>query len=147
MHSLLVKLKDTMTEVNAQNNKNESQENTSGLTESELADKHEDEESKSKLNNIEIELEDIAHGVRENLQSIFQRGEKFDSLAKKSDKLKNISSGLKKKAVQIRKDSEPFNLAKLLMQLFGIEFSPEQAYAVVGIAFGSMMYFNYYILG
>ena len=53
MHSLLVKLKDCMAEVNGTDS-------TEGLSESELLDKHEDEESKSKLNNIEIELEDIA---------------------------------------------------------------------------------------
>ena len=48
---------------------------------------HEEEktESDSKLNNIEVELEEIAQGVRNNLNSIFQRGEKFDSLASKSE--------------------------------------------------------------
>ena len=33
--------------------------------------KKEDEESDKKLGNIEIELEEIASGVRDNLQSIF----------------------------------------------------------------------------
>ena len=48
-------------------------------------EKRRDEESDRKLNNIEIELEDIAQGVRNNLESIFQRGEKFDSLTQKSE--------------------------------------------------------------
>jgi hypothetical protein len=57
--------------------------------------------------------------VRENLQSIFQRGENFESLTSKSEQLKTISSGLKKKATQIRKDSEPFNLFKLIEMMCG----------------------------
>jgi hypothetical protein len=57
--------------------------------------------------------------VRENLQSIFQRGEKFESLTSKSEQLKTISSGLKKKATQIRKDSESFNLFKLIEMMCG----------------------------
>ena len=47
-------------------------------------EKREDEESDKKLNTIEVELQEIATGVRQNLQSIFERGEKFDSLAEKS---------------------------------------------------------------
>ena len=62
----------------------------------------EDAESKAKLGAIELELEEVAQGVRNNLQSIFQRCEKFDSLVQKSDQLKSISSGLKKKATKIR---------------------------------------------
>ena len=57
-----------------------------------------DEESNKKLGNIEIELEEIAQGVRENLDSLFKRGEKFDSLSQKSEQLKSISGSLKKKA-------------------------------------------------
>lgn len=44
-----------------------------------------DEESNKKLGNIEIELEEIAQGVRNNLDSLFKRGEKFDSLTQKSE--------------------------------------------------------------
>ena len=50
------------------------------LSKEEEEQKRGDLESDRKLNNIEVELEEIANGVRENLQSIFQRGEKFDSL-------------------------------------------------------------------
>ena len=60
--------------------------------------KREDEESDKKLNNIEVELQEIAKGVRQNLDSLFQRGEKFNSLTEKSEQLKSVSSGLKKKA-------------------------------------------------
>ena len=59
MHSLLVKLKDSMSEVNAQL-QGINQIDSTGLSEQELQDKQEDEESKQKLNNLEIELEDIA---------------------------------------------------------------------------------------
>lgn len=59
-----------MSEVNSQL-KGTNQITSGGLSEQELKDKQEDEESKQKLNNIEIELEDIAQGVRDNLQSIF----------------------------------------------------------------------------
>lgn len=57
-----------------------------------------DEESNKKLGHIEIELEEIAQGVRDNLDSLFKRGEKFDSLTQKSEQLKSISGSLKKKA-------------------------------------------------
>ena len=49
-----------------------------------------------------MELEEIAQGVRNNLSSIFQRGEKFDSLKDKSEQLKSVSSNLKKRATKIR---------------------------------------------
>ena len=73
-----------------------------------------DEESDKKLGNIEIELEEIAQGVRDNLDSLFQRGEKFDSLTQKSEQLKSISGSLKKKAKEIRKQSEGWSLAGLI---------------------------------
>jgi len=37
--------------------------------------------------------------MRENVNALFQRGEKFDQLAQKSEQLKSVSSVLKKKAV------------------------------------------------
>ena len=80
-------------------------------------------ESKQKLNNIEIELEDVAQGVRDNIKSIFQRGENFEALAEKSENLKSVSSTLKKKATKIRKDSEPFNLLNLLRSIMGDGFT------------------------
>ena len=88
--SLILKLKDAMATCNPQR-----------YEKSSLADE-EDEESNQKLSNIEIELEEIAKGVRNNLQSVFERGEQFSSLASKSESLKTISSGLKKKATTIR---------------------------------------------
>jgi len=75
--TLIVKLKDGMSIVNPAYKK--------ALTGEELEQVREDEESHQKLGNIEIELEEIAQGVRDNLQSIFQRGEKFDSLTHKSE--------------------------------------------------------------
>ena len=86
--SLTMKLNEAMVSVNPKHEK----------TEEEVKD----QESDKKLNNIEIELEEIANGVRDNLNSIFQRGEKFDSLAQKSEQLKSVSSNLKKKATKIR---------------------------------------------
>ena len=55
------------------------------LTEEEAAQMKADEESNKKLGHIEIELEEIAQGVRDNLDSLFKRGEKFDSLSQKSE--------------------------------------------------------------
>ena len=93
----------------------------------------EDDESNQKLNHIEIELEEIAQGVRDNLTSIISRGEKFDSLTQKSEQLKSVSSSLKKKAVQIRKDSQGFNILGLLSALLSWAFSdPKQAAMTVG---------------
>ena len=65
--SLTVKLNEAMVSVNPKHEKTE--------------EEKKDQESDKKLSNIEIELEEIANGVRDNLNSIFQRGEKFDSLA------------------------------------------------------------------
>ena len=74
---MIVKLKDGMSIVNPAYKK--------VLTGEELEQVRADEESNKKLGNIEIELEEIAQGVRDNLQSIIQRGEKFDSLTHKSE--------------------------------------------------------------
>ncbi len=82
-----------------------------------------DEESNQKLGQIEIELEEIAQGVRDNLDSLFKRGEKFDSLSKKSEQLKSISGSLKKKAKQIRKQSEGWSIFEFLNQLLGLQDS------------------------
>lgn len=73
------------------------------LTQEEITQINADEESNKKIGHIEIELEEIAQGVRENLDSLFKRGEKFDSLSQKSEQLKSVSGSLKKRATQIRK--------------------------------------------
>ena len=62
-----------------------------------------DEEGGDKLGAIEVELEEIAQGVRENVSRLIERGEKFDSLTKKSEALSSVSSGLKKRATEVRK--------------------------------------------
>ena len=62
-----------------------------------------DEEGGDKLGAIEVELEVIAQGVRENVSRLIERGEKFDSLTKKSEALSSVSSGLKKRATEVRK--------------------------------------------
>ena len=62
-----------------------------------------DEEGGDKLGAIEVELEEIAQGVRENVSRLIERGEKFDSLTKKSEALSAVSSGLKKRATEVRK--------------------------------------------
>ena len=67
-------------------------------------------------------------------------------LAEKSDQLKSVSSSLKKKATQMRKDSEPFSLEKLLRDLFGMEVTREQAYVIFAAAFSILAYLRWYIL-
>ena len=46
-------------------------------------------EGDQKLDRIEIELDEIAQSVKKNLNSIFERGEKFGVLAQKSESLKS----------------------------------------------------------
>ena len=50
-----------------------------------------------------MELSEIAAGVRENVSKLIERGEKFDSLTKKSETLSSVSRGLKKRATEVRK--------------------------------------------
>ena len=69
------------------------------LSEEDLIMMREDEESNRKVQHIETELELITASMRENVNALFQRGEKFDQLAQKSEQLKSVSSVLKKKAV------------------------------------------------
>jgi hypothetical protein len=45
-------------------------------------------ESDSKISKIEVELEEIAENVKQNIGRIFERGEKFGMLASKSEALK-----------------------------------------------------------
>ena len=61
--TLIVKLKDGMSIVNPAYKKT--------LTSEDLEQIRTDEESNKKLGSIEVELEEIAQGVRDNLQSIF----------------------------------------------------------------------------
>ena len=82
-------LKEAMDKVNKKLN---------GIVSSDDKDKREDIESDKKLTNIEVELEEIAMGVRDNVTKLIERGEKFDSLTKKSEELTSVSSGLKKRA-------------------------------------------------
>ena len=105
--SLTKKLSDAMDHVNPAHKQSKEEEEQ----------KRADGESDKKLNNIEVELEEIANGVRENLQSIFQRGEKFDSLTQKSEQLKSVSSTLKKRATKIRQQSEGWGIWSLLSSL------------------------------
>ena len=71
--SLSIKMRDAMAVVNPTYKKK--------LTEQEITQINADEESNKKIGHIEIELEEIAQGVRDNLDSLFKRGEKFDSLS------------------------------------------------------------------
>ncbi|CDW87496.1 UNKNOWN [Stylonychia lemnae] len=50
------------------------------------------QQSTDKLQQIEIELEDIANNVKQNISDIFERGEKFGVLASKSEQLKSSVS-------------------------------------------------------
>ena len=120
--NLILKLKDGMAIVNPAYKKT--------LNEEEQKQMEADEESNKKLGHIEIELEEIAQGVRNNLDSLFQRGEKFDSLSQKSEQLKSISGSLKKKAKQIRQQSEGWALWQLLNQMFGLQDSRTVVLAV-----------------
>lgn len=86
---MTLKLKEIMDKTNKMVN---------GVISSDDKDKREDVESDRKLTNIEVELEEIALGVRENVTKLIERGEKFESLTKKSEELTSISSGLKKRA-------------------------------------------------
>eukprot|EP00347_Sterkiella_histriomuscorum_P005440 403356613 len=58
-------------------------------------------QSDSKLTNIEIELENIADGVRQNITSLFERGERFGILAQKSEQLKAQSRTIKARAKKV----------------------------------------------
>ena len=51
-----------------------------------------DDQSTGKLQQIEIELDEIANNVKQNINSIFERGEKFGVLANKSQALKSSVS-------------------------------------------------------
>ena len=89
------------------------------LSEEEEKQLQDDEESNRKLENIEVELEEISLGVKENVGKLMERGEKMESLTKKSEELQSVSVGLKKKAKKIREDSEG-GLLKMLADLLGI---------------------------
>ena len=80
----------------------------------------EDEEGGDKLGAIEVELQEIAQGVRENVSRLIERGEKFDSLTKKSEALSSVSSGLKKRATEVRKQSEASGIFALINWLLGL---------------------------
>jgi Synaptobrevin len=48
-----------------------------------------------KIAQIEYELQEIAEDVKRNIGQIFERGEKFETLASKSEQLKSSVSEMK----------------------------------------------------
>ena len=67
-----------------------------------------------------MELTEVAEEVRNNLQSLFERGEKMESLYAKAEKLKAASIKLKKKAIIIKEQNDPPTVLSLWQQLLGI---------------------------
>jgi len=61
------------------------------------------------LGMIEDQLEDIVTDVKSNLTALFSRGEQFDDLQSKSENLKSHSSVMRRRAKQIRIQSEKAN--------------------------------------
>lgn len=58
---------------------------------------------------IEDQLEGIVTDVQSNLNALFTRGEQFDDLQSKSENLKEHSSVMRRRAKQIRIQSEKGN--------------------------------------
>ena len=67
-----------------------------------------------------MELSEIAAGVRENVSKLIERGEKFDSLTKKSETLSSVSRGLKKRATEVRKQSEASGIWAIINYLLSL---------------------------
>jgi len=65
--------------------------------------------SEGKLGLIEDQLEDIVTDVKSNLNALFSRGEQFDDLQSKSENLKSHSSVMRRRAKQVRMQSEQKN--------------------------------------
>ena len=55
-----------------------------------------------KLSTMEYELSDITESMKDNLNSIISRGEKFNSLISKSEKLKSSSQTFSTRARQFK---------------------------------------------
>lgn len=74
-----------------------------------LAAEQKKQRSQGKLGKIEEHLDEIVTDVKQNLTSLFSRGMQFDELTEKSENLKTHSSLMRRKARQIRIQSEKAN--------------------------------------